>query len=245
MLGRKETRYQAWLVRTVTAGAITLMVIGPLVGDTLRDRVEQEAVSFLSHNVTAPHDSLAITIGLPPVSVSADDVRDLGFDLLSAKPVIGTVPFKVTLFLGEGMTQSFTVTARVRLYDTVAVSAHRLDRHEVVAPDDIRLERREVTYLADAYFSDPSGLIGKRTRRLASAGKILTASDVERIPLVRRGSGVMVSVVIGAVTVSSKAKALEDGCLGDHIRVQDIGTRKRLTGIVADERLVILDASAL
>jgi flagella basal body P-ring formation protein FlgA len=245
MLARGNTKYQTWIVRAVTSGVITLLVIGPLMGHTLRDRIEQEAVSFLSHNVTAPHDSVAITIGLPALSVSTDGIRDFGFDLLSAKPVIGTVPIKITLFLNEGVTQSLTATARVRIYDTVAVSAHRLGRHETLAPDDIRLERREVTHLADAYFSDPSGLIGKRTRRLASAGKILTASDVERIPLVKRGSGVMVSVVIGAVTVSSKAKALEDGCLGDHIRVQDIATRKRLTGIVANERLVILDASAL
>lgn len=228
-----------------TVATVTVLLVASVLGQTLREKIEQQAVTFLAHNVTAPHDSLVITVRLPSVSVSADKVRELGFDMLSARPVVGTVPLKVTLFLDGGASQSLTATARVRIYDTVAVSAGRLGRHETLESEDIRLERREVTYLSDAYFTEPGELIGKRTKRLTGVGKILMASDVERIPLVERGSSVMVSVVVGAVTVSSKARALEDGCLGDHISVQDTGTRKRLTGVVAGERLVVLDTSTL
>lgn len=246
MQQRKPVKSEPWIV-WVAAGLaiIVLLVVGPVSGQTLDETIEQQAASFLSQHVTAPHDSMAITIGLPPASAPIDKIRDIGFELLSPRPVIGTVPFKVTLFLDEGAAQSFAATARVRIYDTVAVSAQRLDRHKTLLSEDIRLERREVTYLADAYFTDPGSLVGKRIKRMTALGRILTESDVEEIPLIKRGSGVMVCVVIGPVTVSSKAKALEDGCLGDHITVQDVGTRKRLTGVVADERLVILDSSAL
>jgi flagella basal body P-ring formation protein FlgA len=214
-------------------------------GDSLRQLIEDEAILFLSQNISAPHDSLAITIGLPAVPVEPADVADIAFDMLSGRPAGGTVPFKVTLFLSDGTTREVTATARVRIYDTVAVSSSRIQRHEILGSNDIRLERREITHLADACFSDPLELVGQRTKRLTGIGKIFTASDVEPDPLIKRGSGVMVCVAIGSVTVSSKAKALEDGGLGDVIKVQDLGTRKRLTGIVAGERLVLLDASTL
>jgi flagella basal body P-ring formation protein FlgA len=214
-------------------------------GDSLRQLIEDEAVDFLSRNISAPHDSLAIAIGLPAVAVEAADVADIAFDVLSGRPAGGTVPFKVTLFLSDGTTRDLTATARVRIYDTVAVSSARIQRHEILGIDDVRLERREVTHLPDAYFSDPLELAGQRTKRLTGIGKIFTASDVEPNPLIKRGSGVMVCVAIGSVTVSSKAKALEDGILGDVIKVQDLGTRKRLVGIVAGERLVLLDESTL
>jgi flagella basal body P-ring formation protein FlgA len=224
---------------------VVLSPIAQASGDSLRQLIEDEAVVFLSRNISAPHDSLAITIGLPAVAIDPADVRDIAFDMLSGRPAGGTVPFKVTLFLSDGTTRDLTATARVRVYDTVAVSSARIQRHEILEINDIRLERREVTHLADAYFSDPVELAGQRTKRLTGIGKIFTASDVEADPLIKRGSGVMVCVAIGSVTVSSKAKALEDGSLGDVIKVQDLGTRKRLTGIVASERLVLLDASTL
>jgi flagella basal body P-ring formation protein FlgA len=235
----------AVLAACAAAAMVLALLPGDAFGMTLRDLIEERAGVFLSQNVSAPHDSLAVTIGVPAVEIEPEDVKDIGFDILSARPVGGVVPFKVTLFLADGTAPDLTATARVRLYDTVAVSTGRIQRHQILGADDIRLELREVTNLADAYFSDPLELIGKRTKRLTSVGRILMASDVEPDPLIKRGSGVMVCVAIGAVTVSSKAKALEDGSLGDVIKVQDLGTRKRLMGVVAGKRLVLLDASAL
>ena len=77
------------------------------------------------------------------------------------------------------------------------------------------------------------------------AGAPVRASDVESIPLIERGSDVTVSVVIGAVTVTSTAKALEDGYMGESIRVRDHMTGKRLTCVVAGKRLVLLEGAML
>jgi flagella basal body P-ring formation protein FlgA len=212
---------------------------------SLEARIRTEAVGFVSKRVSAPNDSMKITVDIPSVSLDAQEVRDIRYDLLSSRPVVGTVPLRVTLDLVDGAELPFTATARVRLFSTVAVASRKLGRHDTISEQDIRFERREVTLLADGYFTGPERVTGKRARRVISAGTLLRASDIEPIPLIERGSAVTVSVVIGAVTVTSKAKALEDGVLGAAIRVQDVNTRKRLTGIVTGPRLVVLDRTML
>jgi flagella basal body P-ring formation protein FlgA len=239
---------QRFLVQIHAISAVViviLLVTGAARAESMEARIKSQAVAFLSQKVSLPHDSLAVDIGLPPIHAGADKIADFGFDLLSAKPVVGTVPFRITLFLHDGTAKPLTATARVHIYDTVVVSTRRLQRHEALSPDDLRLERREVTYLPDGYFTDPDLLLVQRTRRVISTGTVLIASAVEVIPLIKRGSGVSVSVIIGSVIVTSRAKALEDGGLGETIKIQDIGTRKRLSGVVAGQGLVVLDSSAL
>jgi flagella basal body P-ring formation protein FlgA len=207
----------------------------------VKQGITQAACAFLQGAVTAPHDSIAVALDLPALTETGGGITDYSFELLSAQSPAGTVNLRITLFLKDGSTQPVMATARVRIYDRVCVAARRFDRHESLSGDGLRIERREVTSLADGYYSDLARIVGKQTKRIISVGSILQASDVQDVPLVARGSGVMVSVVIGAVTVVSKGKALEDGDLGQVITVQHLATGKRLFGTVAGRGLVVLE----
>ena len=213
--------------------------------NSLTEMVRGSAESFVRDRVTMPADSVAVAIALPMFAVEPHEVVDFSLDLFSSKPVVGTVPVKVTFLLDGGGTLTYAVTARVRVYATVLVAAERLNRHEIVTGGALRAETREITRLTDAYFTMPAEVAGKRARRVISPGNMLRASDVEAVPLVDRGAGVTVAVLLGKVTVTSKAKALEDGEMGELIKVQDLTTGKRLVGTVAGKSLVVLDESML
>ncbi|HVP58681.1 MAG TPA: flagellar basal body P-ring formation chaperone FlgA [bacterium] len=208
---------------------------------TPKQEITQAACAFLERAVTAPHDSLAVALDLPALPDAGGGITDYSFELLSSKAPIGTVNVKITLFMKDGSTLPVVATARVRIYDQVCVAARRFDRHECLSRDGIRVERREVTSLTDGYYSDVARVVGKQTRRIISAGSLLEASDIQDIPLVARGSGVMVSVAIGAVTVIAKGRALEDGDLGQVIMVEYLATGKRLSGTVVGKGLVALE----
>jgi flagella basal body P-ring formation protein FlgA len=192
-----------------------------------------------------PADSVAVSVDLPLFGVEPHEVGDISLDLFSTKPVIGTVPVKVVFLLRHGEELTYAATARVRVFASVLVAAERLNRHEILKDEALRLEKREITHLTDAYYIDAAEVSGKRARRVISPGRIVTASDIEKVPLVDRGAGVTVTVVLGKVTVTSKAKALEDGEMGEIIKVQDLTTGKRLVGTVAGKCLVVLDESML
>jgi flagella basal body P-ring formation protein FlgA len=211
----------------------------------LENRIRVEAAGFVTQLVKVPSDSVRTTVDIPSISLDEHEIEEVTFELLSSRPVIGTVPLRVSLRLKDGGELPFTATARVRVYNTVAVAARRLGRHETIEENDLRFEQCEVTQVTDGYFTEPGDVVGKRAKRIISAGTLIRDGDIQPVPLIERGSSVTVSVVIGAVTVTSKAKALEDGELGALIQVQDLITRKRLTGAVAGRRLVVLDKTML
>jgi flagella basal body P-ring formation protein FlgA len=246
MMSHRAARPARWLQAVMFASCLGMPIVCLGLGEAsqsvkAKQGITQAACAFLEGAVTAPHDSIAVALDLPALPETGGGITDYSFELLSSKSPAGTVNLKITLFLKDGSTQPVVATARVRIYDRVCVAARRFDRHESISGDGLRIERREVTSLSDGYYSDLDRIAGKQTKRIISVGSILQASDIQDVPLVARGSGVVVSVVIGAVTVVSKGKALEDGELGQIITVQHLATGKRLFGTVAGRGLVVLE----
>ncbi len=212
--------------------------------------VEEELRSairdFVAKRVSIPYDSLSVTVEVPHITYAKREVRNFSVDLYTtSKAVVGTVPVRVDLDLADGRSVTLAATTRVRVFSDVVVASRRLGRHKRLSPEDLRFERREVTSLRDAYFVNPDDVVGKRTRRIIAGGSLILASDVEEVPLVTRGTGVAISVVVGAVTVTSRGTALEDGDLGETIAVKDVTTGKRLYGRIVGERVVVIDVSQL
>ena len=215
-------------------------------GGSLSERIEKEATEFVTRRVTQPYDSISVDVDLPAIAARAFDVTSFSVDLFgTSRSVVGTVPVKVTIVLRDGQTIPYTATARVRIWSMAVVSAKRIRRHEVLDEDDVCLELREVTQAVDGYFAASEEVLGMRATRVISRGGLLSLSGVEPVPLVTRGSDVSVTVVIGAVAITSRGKALEDGELGSLIDVRDCATGKRVTGEVAGEKLVVLQVSRL
>lgn len=234
------------------AAAIVLSLLSVVCTDAvaeagdLAQRIVKQTTEFIVERVTLPYDSVCVDVSLPAIAARASEIAHFSVDLYgTTKSVVGTVPVKVTVMLHSGEAIPYTATARVRIWSEVAVSARRLNRHEIVDEDDIRLERREVTQAVDGYFAAPTDLLGMRTTRVISSSALFTVSSVQPVPLVTRGSNVCVTVVIGAVAITSRGKALEDGDLGSIIQVRDCATGKRMTGEVAGENLVVLQVSRL
>ena len=232
--------------------AFVLLLLSSVVGvsvagaASLGDRIAREAAEFVTQRVTLPYDSISVDVNVPAVAARASDVAHFELDLYGvSKAVVGTVPIKVTVVLHDGQTIPYSATARVRIWSTAAVSARRLRRHDIVSDGDVRMEKREVTNAVDGYFTSPKEVLGMRTTRVISPGGLLTMFSVESVPLVSRGSDVSVTIVIGAVAITSRGKALEDGDLGSLIEVRDCATGKRVTGEVTGEKSVVLKVSRL
>jgi flagella basal body P-ring formation protein FlgA len=215
-------------------------------GTSLAERIAEETAEFVTQRVTLPYDSISVDVTVPAVAARASDVTHFTVDLYeTSKAVVGTVPVKVTVVLDDGQTISYTATARVRIWSDAAVAAKRLKRHETLDEADVRMEKREVTNAIDGYFTTAEEVAGMRSTRVISSGRLLMLSSVETIPLISRGSDVSVTIVIGAVIITSRGKALEDGDLGSLIDVRDCATGKRFIGEVAGENAVVLQVSRL
>lgn len=74
--------------------------------------------------------------------------------------------------------------------------------------------------------------------RAIGAGRLLTWHDLERRPLVRKGSLVEVSASEGQLVITMKALAMENGAQGDIVTVRNPESRKDFAATVVDENRV-------
>ncbi len=173
------------------------------------------------------------------------------------KPLRGTVPFKIEAWRDGKVVRRWMVTAQVRIFEQVAVSLRRLERHHVIAAEDVAFQRRDVTDLSGEIFTAEiaegaetgenveqrsavkrGALIGKRMTKTVGIGRIISRKDVEEPPAILRGRTVPILAEMGGLTVRATGKALEDGWPGERIKVRNEASKKRLMAEVVDERTV-------
>jgi flagella basal body P-ring formation protein FlgA len=75
-------------------------------------------------------------------------------------------------------------------------------------------------------------------RQYLNPGTPLSWRHVATIPLVRRGEIIDVVAMEGALTISMKGKAIDDGADGDLIRVANLSTSKKFQAQVIDDKKV-------
>jgi flagellar basal body P-ring formation protein FlgA len=102
------------------------------------------------------------------------------------------------------------------------VTPEAMQRKEV---DVARVEHRGAA-LATASTDD------LRTRRTLAAGEVLAARDVERVPAVARGQRITVLSRNGGLELQASAEALQDGQVGQKVRVKTTGAQEPVLALV-------------
>jgi flagella basal body P-ring formation protein FlgA len=109
-------------------------------------------------------------------------------------------------------------------------AAHAIAPGVVLAPGDLASVDGDPGRVAFAKLPAAATLVGARTRRAIAADGAIATDAVSASPLVRRGDEIGTAIRIGSIVASGRATALDDGQLGEFVRVQV--DRRRLRGRV-------------
>lgn len=90
----------------------------------------------------------------------------------------------------------------------------------------------------DGIFTDPADVIGRRTRAAMGEGKPVLLRQVEPVWLVARGNPVVLVAEGGGLAVSAPAEALDDGGMGDVIRVTNLSSGREVKAVVTGKNTV-------
>ena len=117
------------------------------------------------------------------------------------------------------------------------VSTRQLPAGSFLTSDMLALEHVDLLQSRGALVQDPQQIIGARTKRSLNSGQILVHTE---LCLVCKGDIVTIEGVSSALSVTTKATALQDGTLGDDIRVQNLQSKRIVTAqITAVKRVEI------
>ncbi len=141
--------------------------------------------------------------------------------------------FNLILRVDGRVVRNLAVSGTLEALAEVAVAAGDLRRGAVIDEQDIRLAELDLNELRSPCF-DADELVGKRLKRGLRAGEAFERASVVFPPLIKRGEPVTITARKGALTITARGLAQQDGQEDDMIRVRNISSNKdilcRITG---------------
>lgn len=129
-------------------------------------------------------------------------------------------------------------TAKVRVWLPVVVANQAIQKDEVLTAVMLGTRLTELTQSKLSVELDPAALQGMQTKRRIQAGQVISRHLLEHKLLVEKGSHVIIRVQTQGFEASTKGVALEDGQLGQRIKVQNLSSGTVLEADVVAEATV-------
>ncbi len=198
-------------------------------GDTIAEAAEAAIVAQGLPNSTgidaAARPELVLLCPAPGALTVADGEVDIRTERVMGTPP-GSVIVPVDVFVDGTVERTVMVRCDARVVLDVVVTTSPLQRHDVLDAGNVAVERREFASLPRGLLS--SAVVGDdavngqlRATRPLTAGTVLTESMVETVPVVFRGQPVQIVAATARIHVAAPGVALEDGRIGDLIRVEN------------------------
>ena len=219
---------------------LSLIFGSALLAQNLDNRIRSAVFHFVANRVQA--DSFSVFIELPnnlPDLAVSDNNYQLNVEWSKGNRALsGRIMLPVRISKNQRHYSTVQVITEIQRFERVCVTNGILDRHHLITNTDIRFELRNVTKLHQIPIQTVSECVGKRTRRMISAERLLTVDMIQSPPLVQRGKAVKVVLCHHNLEITTSGVAKEDGWLGDHIRVRHAQSRQDIYCVVKSDHLV-------
>lgn len=130
------------------------------------------------------------------------------------------------------------VPVRVSILKTVLVARRALVRGHKLNSDDIYPLEMDAQKLKQGYFTDPNDLIGLICKHDINPDSPLNPHNIELAKMVRRGEQVTITASDDNLTVSVEGVALNEGILGESIKVKNLSSKRIIDAQVSGRKKV-------
>jgi flagella basal body P-ring formation protein FlgA len=129
-----------------------------------------------------------------------------------------------------------TITSEIQVLTLIQA----LPRDAIITEGDVDVVtlRRRPTGLPT--LSDPKQAIGLAAKRALSEGTELRPTMLKQPVIIKRGDQTVITAGSGGLSVRMTGKALEDGVLGEQIRVQNLSSKRTIQGEVQRDGSVLI-----
>ena len=212
------------IVVTRTGNAVPLKAIKALIaGRIAKILVDEKAAENFEITLDKNVSNLVIPIGQPLDA----EILHLSFDRQSGR-------FSAVVAAPADKRNVWHKTYRGRSVEIarVPVPAHQIKRGDTITRRDIEIIKVPRTRLNATILRDPSKIVGLAAKRTLRIGKPLRTRDLEAPNLVSKNSAVFVTYTSGNLRISTRARSLSDGVLGEAITVINSKSHRKFQATV-------------
>jgi flagella basal body P-ring formation protein FlgA len=177
--------------------------------------------------------------------VAAEKQSTVGVEGLIFDPASGRFVATVSVPANDPSAVRTRVTGKAHKLVTVPTLADEMKRGEVIRATDILWREVRASDVRDHVITEDEDLVGMAAKRHIKAQTIIHSSQIRRPVLVAKGSLVLIELSRGAMALSAQGKAMEEGSMGDVIRVANIRSNKVIEAKVSGSGRVDVIAADL
>jgi flagella basal body P-ring formation protein FlgA len=212
---------------TVAAWAATTVALAPVVVQSVTGTHIAAIADKLANALVHDVDRAVV-----PAFRVADQTVPLGTVAITPQapmvyPTYIAVPLQISV--NGKVTKTITAGYRVQQYIHTAVAAHDLTPGALLTSDDLTLTRVLSTGRPAV---DVASLVGRKLRAATPRGAVIFVEQTSVNELVKAGSGAILIVRDGPVSLTADVIARTGGGLGDSVTVFNAQTNKLLNGTV-------------
>ena len=148
---------------------------------------------------------------------------------------------RVSIFVDGKFQKALGVPVTLALTDNVWVVTEPIQRNDAITGANVQLLERDISKYAATAARSSSELTNTRVKKTFRAGEILDHRFVEKDPIVIRNSLVAIIFQSSTVSVSITGEAMEDGGMGDIVRVRNKKFNKEYAGKIIDRGVVLVN----
>ena len=186
--------------------------------------------------------SLSGTVVIEPRRLPADQIVPAGSPELRIKagargPRKGQNSVPVEIVVDGQVYRTVMVSVMVRVVAPVLVATKTISKSEPISSANTALQERDITTLSSDVMLEAPNADWTASVPI-SEGAVVRGQWVAAPAAVKSGDSVLVVVESGGVRVTEKGTAVQDGRLGDRIKVRFVGDVREARGIVAEPGVV-------
>ncbi len=196
------------------------------------------AVSLARLFAVAASD-LRLTFDPKDDTLLSTPVRDRRIDVQpGATNSSAVVPVRILIFSGDRLVSSSTISVRALVLRAVVTAASTIDRRAPITADQITSSQQWLPPSTGISCTIEQA-IGATARARITAGRVITADLIQPPIVVKRGELVDVHCLAGYVSITLKARALEDGRDGEEVSFCVEGSKKPFTARMSGSHAVV------
>lgn len=199
-------------------------------------RLEQAAVSFLQKQFSS-NTVPSFLMKFPDVNFKSSNVKAKFVFVENISSSIQKLD--VLFFDNNDLIKKIEIPFKIKIHKEAVVSNRDIPPNSILKEDDLITVSRDVEDF-NQILNEINQAVGKLTNRRISKGDIIRKNDLQQPQVIKRGQNVNIEVISGNVKIYSTGVSLQDGCIGDKVRVrrENDNTKSTIEGIVVGDNLV-------
>jgi flagella basal body P-ring formation protein FlgA len=172
---------------------------------------------------------------MPEISVASVNVGN-GMERFSAI---------VDIKAGDNFAQQLRLNGRIFAVVDVPVLASNMQSGDRIEKDDIVWETVREKQIRNNTVLSVDDLVGMEARRLIRKGNLIRTNDVKKHAEVEKGDRVRIVLTNKTMALTVIGEALEDGSLGEFIKIKNIQSNKTVYATVTGDNTVSIEMEQL